>query len=223
MKKTQVAVAVATALAAGGASAASEWTLTSVSSKSTNGTSAAALSGTLTFSNGAGNALEADGSFSALYTIGMGTKTNELFTWNFGSDFVISGKGNSFGSFECDVDANPLPNFGDTVGASLCGNYNFGANGYNESTVNLDGSGKVIGGDDGDIGPAQSIADFQGFSPNIPPTDFSSIIQLENGTIYSGAIWTFTANAAPIPIPAAAWLFGSALGLLGWVRRRNMA
>ena len=26
-----------------------------------------------------------------------------------------------------------------------------------------------------------------------------------------------------IPVPAAAWLFGSALGLLGWVRRRAMA
>lgn len=26
-----------------------------------------------------------------------------------------------------------------------------------------------------------------------------------------------------IPVPAAAWLFGSALGLLGWVRRRNAA
>ena len=28
------------------------------------------------------------------------------------------------------------------------------------------------------------------------------------------------AKTALIPIPAAAWLFGSALGLLGWVRRR---
>jgi len=27
-------------------------------------------------------------------------------------------------------------------------------------------------------------------------------------------------NSAPIPVPAAVWLFGSALGLLGWMRRR---
>jgi len=29
-----------------------------------------------------------------------------------------------------------------------------------------------------------------------------------------------TLNSAPIPVPAAVWLFGSALGLLGWMRRR---
>lgn len=29
-----------------------------------------------------------------------------------------------------------------------------------------------------------------------------------------------TADIAPIPVPAAVWLFGSALGMLGWMRRR---
>jgi hypothetical protein len=30
-----------------------------------------------------------------------------------------------------------------------------------------------------------------------------------------------TLDSAPIPVPAAVWLFGSGLGLLGWFRRRN--
>ncbi len=212
MKKTQIAAAVATALAAGSASAASEWVLQSVATKSNNGTASLALTGTLTFSNGVGNSLNADGAFGGSTKVGM----TPLFTWNFGSDFSISGAGTGSGSFDCIEGV-----FGGVVGASICGNYNFGANGYNESTVNTDGSNRVIGGDDGAIGPAQSIADFSGLSPVIPPTDFSSIIVLENGTTYSGTIFTFVAN--PIPVPAAAWLFGSALGLLGWVRRRATA
>jgi len=32
--------------------------------------------------------------------------------------------------------------------------------------------------------------------------------------------WTFNADTV-VPVPAAAWLFGSALGLLGWLRRRS--
>jgi hypothetical protein len=31
------------------------------------------------------------------------------------------------------------------------------------------------------------------------------------------------AHSTVVPIPAAAWMFGSALGLLGWVRRRTVA
>ncbi len=41
-------------------------------------------------------------------------------------------------------------------------------------------------------------------------------IQTGNNSIYEVAITT-----AVVPVPAAVWLFGSALGLLGWMRRRT--
>jgi len=40
------------------------------------------------------------------------------------------------------------------------------------------------------------------------------------GTLSTGEISAFLLT--PVPVPAAVWLFGSALGLLGWVRRRRL-
>jgi hypothetical protein len=43
---------------------------------------------------------------------------------------------------------------------------------------------------------------------------------LTNFSIASGSGTLYNAQGAVVPVPAAAWLFGSALGLLGWARRR---
>ncbi len=213
MKRLQTVAGVAAAIASSPASAASEWVLTSIASYDNPNFSYSMfdLSGVLTFSDGPGNSLQADGTFSMSSKVGM----TPLFTWTIGSDFVISGDGSSTGSFSCSEGI-----FGGIAGIHICGNYDFGANGYNESIVNSDGSGLIIGGDDVDRGPAPSLAEFQGFVPDIPPTDFQNTIVLDNGGGYSGYIWTFTANTA-VPIPPALWLFGSALGLLAWTRRRS--
>lgn len=47
--------------------------------------------------------------------------------------------------------------------------------------------------------------------------------QRPNGKTELYYAWAVTDGdaLAPVPVPAAAWLFGSALGLLGWLRRRS--
>ena len=40
---------------------------------------------------------------------------------------------------------------------------------------------------------------------------------------FDGSTDVLTATVAAVPIPAAVWLFGSGLGLLGWIRRRKAA
>ncbi len=48
--------------------------------------------------------------------------------------------------------------------------------------------------------------------------DFACIPGSGSSNVF--AKWTLNATLGVIPVPAAVWLFGSALGLLGWLRRR---
>jgi Lectin C-type domain len=43
----------------------------------------------------------------------------------------------------------------------------------------------------------------------------------DNNGYLSGIDVGYVVEFAPVPLPAAAWLFGSALGLLGWMRRKQ--
>ncbi|MGI9343916.1 MAG: VPLPA-CTERM sorting domain-containing protein [Gammaproteobacteria bacterium] len=120
-------------------------------------------------------------------------------------------------SFDC-IDGS----FSNAVFASFCGNYNFGGNYANESSISY-GPGlafsRTIGGDDVALGAQQSISEYDNStttSSGIAPGDTVTVSNI-NTAITAGQALTFTV----VPVPAAAWLFGSALGLLGWARRRT--
>jgi hypothetical protein len=120
-------------------------------------------------------------------------------------------------------------NFGAGVGASICGNYTFGANFWNESTTTWGpgtAASRTIGGDDAASGAQQSIATLNGMN-TITYSGTGLVITNKTctggctttaGGFNNGQQWMFVA-----PVPAAVWLFGSALGVMGWMRRRTAA
>ena len=105
-------------------------------------------------------------------------------------------------------------NFGGNVGASICGNYSFGANFANESTATWGpgtSTSRAIGGDDLASGTQESIAALNGMTTI---SWVGTALVLHNGTctgacfttpggFNDGQKWTF--NAGPqVPVPAAA-------------------
>ena len=128
-------------------------------------------------------------------------------------------------------------NFGAGVGASICGNYTFGENFINESTISW-GPGtavsRTLGGDDSAVGAPASIASLDGMNTIAwsattliltNKTCTQACTTLPAGSYNSGQQWTFIwpIPVPPIPVPPAAWLFGSALGVMGWLRRKVAA
>jgi len=154
------------------------------------------------------------GLLSAGYSVGI----TPLFT-----DSVIDlqiGNGSPFASasaYSCIEGA-----FGGLIGASICGVYNFGANFINESMVSY-GPGtaysRTIAGDDVSVGfDARNLSTFNGMTVRSfdgVTLTLSNVFSFPDGRTF-GETMTFTT----VPIPAAAWLFGSALGLLSWARRK---
>jgi hypothetical protein len=236
MKKqfNALGVAIAATLGASVADAATYvLTLKIDTSYSGNGSSNANLnSSTATWSYDDATDLlsQTGGTFNARFTI---VPSTTLFRHSITGLVIGNGAAAAATTYTCTEG-----NFGSGVGASLCGNYNFGANFINESTVTW-GPGtafaRTTGGDDKALGPQQSILAYDGFTTLSwtgtqlvlsnavcnPAAPGNSNGCATNGGFNSGYTWTL--EGAAVPVPAAVWLFGSALGLLGAVRRRARA
>ncbi len=230
--KNKTVLAAAVVASVGGASAAADAasfnaTLTEVrtfSNSGTAGTPSNITSSTATWSyNDVTNLLSQTG---GTYNVRVTTApTSTLFRHSVTGLVLGNGAAATAASFICTEG-----NFGPGVGASLCGNYTFGANFTNDSTTTW-GPGtavsRTIGGDDAVAGPQASIASLDGFTT---ATWNGTTLVLRNATctqtcttsasgFNNGQQWTF----AVVPAPAAAWLFGGAVAVLASMQRRPAA
>jgi hypothetical protein len=226
-----LAVAVAATVGAGGAEAATYVAvLTNVGQYSNSGLSAGNITSstaTFTYDDVAGLLTQAGGMVNVRFTT---APTATLFRHMVTGLVIGGGSAATATTFQC-IEGN----FGGNVGASICGNYGFGANFANESTSSW-GPGtaysRTIVGDDLAAGPQQNIGFYDGFNQvswigtslvlsNATCTGICAT--LPAGSFNSGYRWELTAGPQTVPIPAAAWLFGGALPLLGALRRRTGA
>ena len=156
-------VAIAATLGAGAADAATYVaTLKSDLSYSNNGTSSAFLgssTATWSYDDVTNQLTQTGGTFNARFNI---TPTTTLFRHSITGLVIGNGAAATASTYTCAEGG-----FGGTVGASLCGNYNFGANFTNESTVSWGpgtATARTMGGDDGAIGPQQQLNAYDGFT-----------------------------------------------------------
>ena len=201
MNCTKNTLAVAISATLGGAMTAADAAehvvvLTGVASYSNSGTSAADLtSSTATFSyNDVTNLLtQTGGTFDSRWSFVPNVTT--LFRHTITGLVMGNGGAASAATYVC-TDGN----FGNIVGASLCGNYNFGANFVEESTISY-GPGtafaRTIGGDDMIVGTTiqQNIAQLDGMtSAGIVGTSLRLSNVVPPPPTYSGYEWNFTTD-----------------------------
>jgi hypothetical protein len=203
--------------------AAFDATLISVRSYSNSGF--AVWNGTLdtstwTFDTATGTAVQTGGVYSRLTKAGSQSLMRHTMTG------VTLSSGAATGATWACIEGTFGGGGGNTggVGASVCGNYNWGANLTNQSTYTPVGLGATVtlGGDDGAFAAPQSLVN-----------SYSSMV----ATSLGGGAWSLHNTNGPIvststsgydfvfqvavPVPPAVWLFGSALGLMGVLRRKT--
>jgi hypothetical protein len=68
--------------------------------------------------------------------------------------------------------------------------------------------------------PVSDVSGFRGFISDTPFTTFT--ITTSDPNAWHGVDNLEAFSASVVPLPAAVWLFGSGLGLLGWFRKRSI-
>jgi hypothetical protein len=219
-KKTLLALAVAQTLGMGAATADAAtyaMDLSGITIYTAQGAGPTTLdqsTATWAYDDVSGMLTQTGGTLLANYQLFPGVST--LFVHSITSLVVGNGAAATAASYSC-IEGNFGP---DNVGASLCGNYTFGANFLNESTATW-GPGtsfsRILGGDDMSAGTPQNLADFNGMTT----TSWNGTsLAMSNATATTGFLMTLSV-AQTVPVPAAAWLFGSALGILGILGHRR--
>lgn len=175
--------------------------------------SPSSLNGTLTgtFNTTTGVVTMDPGTTTLSYTIPVPAQT--IF------DHFHSNWSTGAGSYAADSFSCAEGTWGAVIEVSFCGGYNFGTNGIDESSVDYSAIPGILtlGGDDvvDGAGTAQGswyltdTASLVGNTLTMESSDWNPNL--------AGVQLIFT---AAVPVPAALWLFGSALGLLGWMRRQ---
>ncbi len=174
-----------------------------------------------------GTTLSSTGTYSAVQSFGSSPYATTLRGETITDLTIDTGAASAGGTsaYTCTEGA-----FLPTIGVNGCGGYSLGTNAVDESTT-VWGPGlavsQTIGGDD------VAFAPFGAAIRTISAYDFGAVSLLSGGSTTSGgAIFTigngiaqgtggaFDMTFQVVPVPAAVWLFGSALGMLGWARRR---
>jgi probable HAF family extracellular repeat protein len=122
-------------------------------------------------------------------------------------------------------DANGVATYIDTLGGNR--SHLYGVNDSDEIVGyarNADGKAQAIVADtDGNITDLNTlVVDMTGWQSLATAYDINEAGQIVGyGTLENGDFGAFLLSPVTVPVPAAIWLFGTALGMLGWMRRRN--